>query len=95
MGQLFSLADLFYNPFLALGYLSLPYLLMLGFDINSRRKQKKKREKIESVTDAYLEDATQADENVEQEELVETVEELQQEEWAEEEEDAQQECLPQ
>jgi len=95
MGQLFSLADLFYNPFLALGYLSLPYLLMLGFDINSRRKQKKKREKIESVTDAYLEDAAQADENVEQEELVETVEELQQEEWAEEEEDAQQECLPQ
>lgn len=82
-GQIFSSAALFRNPFLAVGYLAMPYLLMLGFDINSRRKQKKK-EKIESVTDAYLEDAAEADENMEQEELVETDEDVQEEEWAEE-----------
>lgn len=66
IGQIFSLGALFHNPFLALGYLSLPYLLMLAFDINSRRKQKKK-EKIENVTNAYLHDAAQADENMKEE----------------------------
>ncbi len=76
IGQIFSLEALFHNPFLALGYLSLPYLLMLGFDIHSRRKQKKK-EKIENITNAYLKDAAEEDENV------------QQVEWVEEEENAQ------
>ena len=66
IGQIFNLAVLFHNPFLALGYLSLPYLLMVGFDINSRRKQKKK-EKIENVTNAYLNDAAEADENMKEE----------------------------
>jgi hypothetical protein len=88
IGQMFSLAALFNNPFLAIGYLSLPYLLMLGFDINSRRKQKKK-ERIENVTDAYLNDAAEADENAQQAEWVETDENVQEEEWVEEEENAQ------
>ena len=90
IGQIFSLADLFQNPFLAVGYLSMPYLLMLGFDLHSRRKRKKK-EKIEGVTDAYLEDVAEAGENMEQEEPVETDEEVQEEEWAEEEENIQEE----
>jgi len=89
-GQIFSSAALFRNPFLAVGYLAMPYLLMLGFDINSRRKQKKK-ERIESVTDACLEDVAEADEHMQQEELVETDEEVQEEEWAEEEESKQEE----
>ena len=67
-GQISSLAFLFNNPFLAIGYLSMPYLLMLGFDIHSRRKQKKK-EKMESVTPAYLEDAATAEEKAQEEEL--------------------------
>lgn len=79
IGQIFNLAVLFHNPFLALGYLSLPYLLMVGFDINSRRKQKKK-EKIENTTNAYLNDAAEADENVEQEEWVDVEENTQEEE---------------
>ena len=89
IGQIFNLATLFHNPFLALGYLSLPYLLMLGFDIKSKRKQKKK-EKIENVTDVYLNDAAEADENVQQVEWVETDENVQEEEWVEEEENTQQ-----
>ena len=64
--QIFSLAVLFNNPFLAVCYLSMPYLLMLGFDIHSRRKQKKK-EKMESVTDVYLEDAAAEEQNAQQE----------------------------
>jgi len=90
IGQIFNLAALFHNPFLALGYLSLPYLLMLGFDIKSRRKQKKK-EKIENTTNTYLNDVAEADENVEQEEWVETDENVQEEELVEVEENTQEE----
>jgi hypothetical protein len=79
IGQIFNLAALFHNPFLALGYLSLPYILMLGFDINSRRKQKKK-EKTENTTNVYLEDAAEADEDMEQVEWVEVEENAQEEE---------------
>jgi hypothetical protein len=81
IGQMFSLAALFNNPFLAIGYLSLPYLLMLGFDIHSRRKQKKK-EKMEKVTVAYLEDAAEADESIQEEEWAEAEENIQEEELA-------------
>lgn len=78
IGQISSLALLFHNPFLAIGYLSLPYLLMLGLDIRSRRKQKKK-EKQENITAVYLED------------IAETGEDVQEEEWVEVEENGQQE----
>ena len=81
IGQIFSLAVLFNNPFLAMGYLSLPYLLMLGLDIHSRRKQKKK-EKLENVTAVYLEDAAEADEGIQEEEWAEVEENIQEEEMA-------------
>ena len=67
MDQILRLAVLFQNPLLAIGYLSMPYFLMLGFDIRSRRKQKKK-EKKESVTSVYLEDAAAAEEKAQEEE---------------------------
>ena len=88
--QIFSLVALFSNPFLAIGYLLMPYLLMLGFDIYSRRKQKKK-EKLDSVTAAYLEDAAEAEESIEEEELAEVDEGVEEEEWAELEENIQEE----
>jgi len=47
--QIFGLAVLFHNPFLAVGYLSMPYLLMLILDIHSGTKRKKK-EKLEKAT---------------------------------------------
>jgi len=67
VGQIFSLVVLFNNPFLAVGYLLMPYFLMLILDISSRRKQKKKEE-LESVTDVYLEDAAVAEEKAQEEE---------------------------
>lgn len=67
IGQIFSLSVLFHNPFLAVGYLLMPYFLMLMLDISSRRKQKKKEE-LESVTDVYLEDAAVAEEKAQEEE---------------------------
>ena len=81
IGQIFSLAVLFNNPFLAMGYLSLPYLLMLGLDIHSRRKQRKKK-KLENVTAVYLEDAAEADEGIQEEEWAEVEENIQEEEMA-------------
>ena len=68
IGQIFSLSVLFNNPFIAIGYLSMPYLLMLGFDIHSRRRQKKEKERIESATTAYLENAVATEEKAQEEE---------------------------
>jgi len=63
--QIFNLANLFSNPFLAVGYLSIPYLLMLTLDIRSR-KRRKRDELLEEATVAYLEDAV-AEQNAQKE----------------------------
>ena len=39
LDQILGLAPLFQNPALAAAYLSLPYMLMLGFDVRSKRKK--------------------------------------------------------
>ncbi len=65
--QIFSLAVLFRNPFLAVIYLLIPYLLMLMLDIHSRRKQKKKKE-LERMKEAYLENAAAAEQKTQEEE---------------------------
>ena len=56
--QIQGLTSLFQNPLLATVYLTIPYLLMLGFDIVSRRKKVQwiKVPKIESETDDFPED---------------------------------------
>jgi hypothetical protein len=55
--QILGLAPLFHNPLLAAAYLSLPYLLMLAFDIRGKRKKERwlKVEKVESETDDFPE----------------------------------------
>lgn len=68
MEQLFSLTALFYNPFLAVIYLLMPYLLMLMIDIRSRRKGKKDKD-LEKITSAYIEDAVVAEQNTQEEEI--------------------------
>lgn len=55
--QIFNLANLFSNPFLAVGYLSIPYLLMLTLDIRSRKRRKREELSEEAIVD-YLQDAT-------------------------------------
>jgi hypothetical protein len=58
LNQIHGLAPLFQNPLLAVAYLSIPYLLMIGFDIRSRRKKIQwiKVPKIETETDDFPED---------------------------------------
>ena len=70
LDQIFGLAPLFQNPLLAATYLSLPYLLMLGFDIRGKRKKEKwvKVEKVESETDDFPEDTFIVEDDSEEEE---------------------------
>ena len=41
LDQITGLAPVFQNPALAAAYLSIPYVLMIGFDIRSKRKKQK------------------------------------------------------
>jgi hypothetical protein len=58
LDQILGLAPLFQNPVLAAAYLSLPYILMVGFDIRSRRKKEKwlnlKKESNDFPEDAFI-----------------------------------------
>jgi hypothetical protein len=55
-----SFATLLENPFAALAYLSMPYIIMLVIDLQTR-KRNKKRKALENVTNVYLEDAATAE----------------------------------
>ena len=70
LDQISGLDPLFQNPLLAATYLSLPYLLMLGFDIRGKRKKEKwvKVEKVESETDDFPEDTFIVEDDSEEEE---------------------------
>jgi hypothetical protein len=74
LDQILGLAPLFQNPALAAAYLSLPYLLMVGFDIRSKRKKEKwlnlKKEGNDFPEDAFIvEDDFNEKENTQEEEL--------------------------
>jgi len=68
LDQILGLAPLFQNPFLAAAYLSIPYLLMIGFDIRSRRKKEKwvKVQKLEIEHDDFPEDAFLVEDDLEE-----------------------------
>jgi hypothetical protein len=53
--QILGIAQLFQNPLLATAYLSIPYLLMVGFDIRGKRKVEKVKA-VERETNDYPED---------------------------------------
>ena len=67
LDQIFGLAPLFQNPLVAATYLSLPYLLMLGFDIRGKRKNKNEVA-VESETDNFPEDAFIVEDDFKEEE---------------------------
>ena len=70
LDQVLGLAPLLHNPLLATIYLSLPYLLMLMFDIRGKRKKQEwmKVEQTESETDDFPEDTFIASDDSEEEE---------------------------
>ena len=78
LDQILGLTPLFQNPVLAAIYLSLPYLLMLGFDIRSKRKKEKwvKIEKVESETDDFPEDTFIMEDDFEEDEKTQEEEQV-------------------
>jgi hypothetical protein len=70
LDQILGLAPLFNNPVLAAAYLSLPYLLMLAFDIQGKRKKEKwlKVKMVESETDDFPEDTFIVEDDFKEEE---------------------------
>jgi hypothetical protein len=73
LDQILGLEPLFYNPALAAAYLSVPYLLMIGFDIRSKHKKMQwiKVPKIVTETDDFPEDTFFLEEEFEEEKLQE------------------------
>lgn len=61
LAQLFNFAFVFTNPIIAGLYLSLPYVLMIGVDVRSRRRNKAKKE-----SDKLMETYVDSEEWVEQ-----------------------------
>lgn len=76
LDQILGLAPIFNNPILAATYLSLPYFLMIGFDIRGRQKKEKwvKVEKVESETNDFPEYTFIVEDDLKEEEKT-------QEEW--------------
>ena len=67
LDQILGLEPMFQNPALAAAYLSLPYLLLIGFDIRGKRK-KEKWLKVESEINDFPEDAFIVEDDFKEEE---------------------------
>ena len=62
LAQLLSFAFLFSNPILATLYLSLPYIVMIGLDVRSRRRNKAKKESVD-LTETYVDSEEWVEQN--------------------------------
>jgi len=60
--NLSNLAIIFCNPFLAVGYLLAPFIVMLIIDVRARRKHKR-TEELGKIAETYLENAALIEEN--------------------------------
>lgn len=74
LDQILGLAPILQNPLLATAYLSLPYLLMMGFDISGKRK-KQRLLRVESKTNDFPQDTFILEDEFDEEEKT------QEEEW--------------
>lgn len=73
LDQILGLAFLFQNPLIATGYISVPYLLMLWFDIRGRHKKDEfmnlKMENNDFPEDVYITEEDASEEEKTQEEV--------------------------
>ena len=67
--QILGITQLFQNPLLATTYLSIPYLLMVGFDIRGKRKVEKVKA-VERETNDYPEDTFLMEDDFAEEEKI-------------------------
>ena len=62
LAQLLSFAFVFSNPILATLYLALPYIVMIGLDVRSRRWNKAKK-KSDDLTETYVDSEEWVEQN--------------------------------
>ena len=62
LAQLLSFAFVFSNPILATLYLSLPYVIMIGLDVKTRRRNKTKK-KSDELTETYVDSEEWVEQN--------------------------------
>ena len=62
LAQLLSFAFIFSNPILASLYLALPYIVMIGLDVRSRRRNKAKKESVD-LTETYVDSEEWVEQN--------------------------------
>jgi hypothetical protein len=62
LAQLLSFAFVFSNPILATLYLALPYIVMIGLDVRSRRRNKAKEESVD-LTETYVDSEEWVEQN--------------------------------
>jgi hypothetical protein len=62
LAQLLSFAFVFSNPILATLYLALPYIVMIGLDVRSRRRNKAKKESGD-LTETYVDSEEWVEQN--------------------------------
>ena len=62
LAQLLSFAFIFSNPILATLYLALPYIVMIGLDLRSRRKNKAKKASAD-LTETYVDSEEWVEQN--------------------------------
>ena len=62
LAQLLSFAFVFSNPILATLYLALPYIVMIGLDVRSRRRKKAKKES-DDLTETYVDSEEWVEQN--------------------------------
>lgn len=67
--QIMGIAQVFQNPLLAIAYLSVPYLLMLGFDIRGKQKNQKIKALTKETND-FPEDSFLVEEDFDKEEKI-------------------------
>lgn len=61
VNSIMNFATLLENPFAALAYLAIPYVIMIAIDLQTRRRNKKRMRALKNVMNAYLKDAANAD----------------------------------
>ena len=75
LDQILGLAPLFQNPALAAAYMSLPYLLMVWFDVRGKRK-KEEWLKIETESNDFPEDIFLVEDSIRDEEKTQEEEQI-------------------
>jgi hypothetical protein len=66
--QILSYSFLFDNPIIAVFYLAVPYIFMIGVDFRARGKRNREKERLDALTQEYLDNASAEEEKSQEQE---------------------------